>query len=140
LYKAVLTGAEDRLKQVLVENTELRRSIAHMQGELVTLLRNNESDSNLVQQVKICFSSCFGIELMFYLKKEDSPTDSGHDDTDSVDQSGDLWDGTYEMPFDLVSEDLYRSYTAKIQKLKQVIQQADRYNGQFEHYCDVEVL
>ncbi|ELT89071.1 hypothetical protein CAPTEDRAFT_223546 [Capitella teleta] len=106
LYKAVLTGAEDKLKQVLVENTELRRSIAHMQQELVTILHSKDAT-----------------DASPTIQMGSSPPDSGNDDTDSCSF------GTYEMPFDLVSEDLHRSYSAKIRKLKQVIRRVDECNN-----------
>ena len=44
LYRSVLSSCEDKLKVVLVENSELRRSLAHMQQELVALLRGDTAD------------------------------------------------------------------------------------------------
>lgn len=185
LYRSVLSGCEDKLRQVLVENTELRRSMAQMQQELVALLHSDQPDGNHqppqvnssavavyscilrstwclyldkwshnVDQMLVLFLRCWRMLIrsaVLQMRRATTFLPLSHRKylTVSIQCSflgpryrhNDFilllfWHaGTFEMPFDLVSEDLHKSYTAKLRKLKQVIHQVDKCNGQFLSLC-----
>ncbi|KAL9950371.1 hypothetical protein ACROYT_G042859 [Oculina patagonica] len=96
MYKMLITNYEERQKELLVENSDLRETLQNMQAELVNLL-NQQNE---------------GYE---------SNTEGG--DTSSVDE---LSSGHFHMPYDMVREGIESSLREKWRILKSRLEEANR--------------
>ncbi len=69
MYRLVITDYEERQKQLMVENTELRSCLNNMQKELVQLLNEPSVPSNgsQVNKTKVFFSDYLAVNIFYKL-------------------------------------------------------------------------
>ncbi|XP_028404445.1 afadin- and alpha-actinin-binding protein B-like [Dendronephthya gigantea] len=93
MYRLVVNSYEDKQKELMEENNDLRELLQHTENELVNLLNKEHQDVT---------------------------TDSGEEDSDedSISVSSHT-EGQYQMPFELVREGIERSIREKWKRLKE---------------------
>ncbi|CAH1775353.1 unnamed protein product, partial [Owenia fusiformis] len=110
MYRLIITNYEDRQKELMLENKELRECLVTMQKELISLLNQQPSPSK---------SS----------NLEDSLEES-EDDIKSVTSTDveELADGYFQMPYEMVRDGIQKSLKEKYQLLKRRINQTEKSN------------
>ncbi|XP_071842607.1 afadin- and alpha-actinin-binding protein A-like isoform X2 [Apostichopus japonicus] len=107
MYRLIVTNYEERQKELMMENQELRESLSSMQKELVDLLNRQSPE----KQDTLVSESCDFSETTSLCS--------------SVDE---LSTGHFQMPFEMVREGIESSLRQKCQKLKEHIEQIEKEN------------
>ncbi|XP_002736564.1 afadin- and alpha-actinin-binding protein A-like [Saccoglossus kowalevskii] len=124
MYRLIITNYEERQKELMLENQDLRESLRNMEKELVDLL-------NQQSPVKS--------------NKSTSSDESEDEETASVSSSvEELSTGHYQMPFDMVREGIEKSMRQKWRKLKEHIKKIENgketRNRESDNTEQIEVL
>ncbi|XP_070562453.1 afadin- and alpha-actinin-binding protein A-like [Ptychodera flava] len=105
MYRLIITSYEERQKELMLENQDLRESLRNMEKELVDLL-------NQQSPVKTNRSTSSGEE--------------SEDESQSVSSSiEELSTGHYQMPYEMVREGIENSMRQKWRKLKERIKKIE---------------
>lgn len=101
MYRMLITSYEERQKELMVENNDLRESLQSMQTELINLLNNQNDDCG-----------------------NESNTEGGEiSESGSLDE---LSTGHFHMPYDLVREGIENSLREKWRLLKSRLEEANK--------------
>lgn len=118
MYRVLITGYEERQKELMVENNDLRESLQSMQTELINLLNHHDEDQS---------------EHTDNETEEREPSESG-----SIEE---LSTGHFHMPYDLVREGIEKNLREKWRLLKCRLEEASKVsnNGPSDQDCSKEV-
>lgn len=118
MYRVLITGYEERQKELMVENNDLRESLQSMQTELINLLNHHDEDQS---------------EHTDNEAEEREPSESG-----SIEE---LSTGHFHMPYDLVREGIEKNLREKWRLLKCRLEEASKVsnNGPSDQDCSKEV-
>ncbi|KAK2554607.1 Afadin- and alpha-actinin-binding protein A [Acropora cervicornis] len=119
MYRVLITGYEERQKELMVENNDLRESLQSMQTELINLLNHHDEDQS---------------EHTDNEAEEREPSESG-----SIEE---LSTGHFHMPYDLVREGIEKNLREKWRLLKCRLEEASKVsnNGSSDQDCSKESL
>lgn len=101
MYRILITDYEERQKELMTENNDLRESLQSMQTELINLLNHQNGDYEHVNDTE-----------------EGEPSESG-----SLDE---LSTGHFHMPYDIVREGIENSLREKWRLLKSKLEEANK--------------
>lgn len=101
MYRILITDYEERQKELMTENNDLRESLQSMQTELINLLNHQNEDYDHVNDTE-----------------EGEPSESG-----SLDE---LSTGHFHMPYDIVREGIENSLREKWRLLKSKLEEATK--------------
>nr|XP_039258171.1 uncharacterized protein LOC120334744 isoform X1 [Styela clava] len=119
MYRLIITNYEDSQKQLLKENDGMRKYLKEMQNELISAL--NERTNNVHDQSQS--SNHGGVKGQTEGDRPDSSRSSSaaSNMSETSDVSEPMSDGMFEMPYDLVKEDIEKSIRNKWRALKKEI-------------------
>jgi len=101
MYRMLITSYEERQKELMVENNDLRESLKSMQAELINLLNHQSEDYD----------------------NENNTEGGENSETGSVDE---LSTGHFHMPYDIVREGIENSLREKWRMLKSRLEEANK--------------
>ncbi|XP_015749443.1 PREDICTED: afadin- and alpha-actinin-binding protein B-like [Acropora digitifera] len=109
MYRVLITGYEERQKELMVENNDLRESLQSMQTELINLLNHHDEDQSEHTDNET--------EVPFFLQEREL-SESG-----SIEE---LSTGHFHMPYDLVREGIEKNLREKWRLLKCRLEEASK--------------
>ncbi|KAK3090643.1 hypothetical protein FSP39_013337 [Pinctada imbricata] len=107
MYQYLISNYEDKQRELLVENTELRDSIYRIQKDVDKALRVNADNTNNKNGVD---------RLGVPVSESDSDTEDG-DDNDRTNQM--FSQGYIQMPYDIIRESIETSLRGRCRKIKE---------------------
>ncbi|XP_013415215.1 afadin- and alpha-actinin-binding protein B [Lingula anatina] len=107
MYRLIVANYEDKQRELLVENGQLRQCLNDMQKELVGLLNGQPSPRK------------------DQIHHEDSLEDS-EDDKASVGTTSEFSDGYFQMPYEMVRDEIEKSLKDKWTQLKQRVRDLEK--------------
>ncbi|XP_076814079.1 afadin- and alpha-actinin-binding protein B-like isoform X2 [Clavelina lepadiformis] len=111
MYQLILANYEDSQKELLNENTAMRKYLKQMQDELVCALNEKATQRDMKQRESRRLS----------LDKIDIKSSASVSSEES-EASDSVLDGMFEMPYDIVKDDIEKSLKSKWRALRRLYQ------------------